>query len=57
MIYQGAFFGGRLVGFADFLVKHEDGYAVYDTKLARHAKVPALLQLARTSPKIYDLVA
>lgn len=46
VIYQGAFFDGRLVGFADFLVRHEDGYAVYDTKLARHAKVPALLQLA-----------
>ena len=46
VIYQGAFFDGRMVGFADFLVWHEDGYAVYDTKLARHAKVSALLQLA-----------
>ncbi|NCL76398.1 TM0106 family RecB-like putative nuclease [Rhodococcus sp. YH1] len=46
VIYQGALFDGRLVGFADFLVKENDGYAVYDTKLARRAKVPALLQLA-----------
>lgn len=46
VIYQGALFDGRLVGFADFLVKEDDGYAVYDTKLARRAKVPALLRLA-----------
>ncbi|MGN0040223.1 TM0106 family RecB-like putative nuclease [Rhodococcus sp. (in: high G+C Gram-positive bacteria)] len=46
VVYQGAFFDGRLVGFCDFLVREGDAYAVYDTKLSRHAKVEALLQLA-----------
>ncbi|GAA4663146.1 TM0106 family RecB-like putative nuclease [Arthrobacter cryoconiti] len=47
VVFQATFFDGSLVGFADFLVKQEDGsYAVWDTKLARHAKVSALLQLA-----------
>ncbi|WIJ46551.1 TM0106 family RecB-like putative nuclease [Curtobacterium citreum] len=35
------------IGFADFIVRNEAGeYEVYDTKLARHAKISALLQLA-----------
>ncbi|OII13082.1 hypothetical protein BIU97_03970 [Curtobacterium sp. MCBA15_009] len=35
------------IGFADFIVRNEHGeYEVYDTKLARHAKISALLQLA-----------
>jgi predicted RecB family nuclease len=35
------------VGFADFIVRQPDGsYLVQDTKLARHARVTALLQLA-----------
>jgi uncharacterized protein len=46
VIYQGTFFDGRFVGFCDFLVRTGDTYAVYDTKLARHARVEALLQLA-----------
>ncbi|GAB2659749.1 TM0106 family RecB-like putative nuclease [Prescottella soli] len=46
VIYQGTFFDGRFLGFCDFLVRDDDAYAVYDTKLARHAEVPALLQLA-----------
>src|SRR4051795_1605960 len=50
VVYQGTFFDGRFVGFADFLVRTEtpDGYVyeVYDTKLARRAKISALLQLA-----------
>ncbi|WP_226436075.1 TM0106 family RecB-like putative nuclease [Rhodococcus yananensis] len=46
VIYQGAFFDGRFLGFCDFLVRTRDGYAVYDAKLARHARVEALLQLA-----------
>ena len=47
VLYQATFFDGRLVGFADFLIRGEDGaYAVWDTKLARHVKIPALLQLA-----------
>lgn len=47
VVFQAAFFDGRFHGRSDFLVKQHDGsYAVFDTKLARHAKVTALLQLA-----------
>jgi uncharacterized protein len=46
VIYQAAMFDGRFAGFADFLVLGADGYRVSDTKLARSAKVEALLQLA-----------
>lgn len=47
VVFQGAFFDGEFYGRADFLVKQADGsYAVFDTKLARQAKVTALLQLA-----------
>ena len=46
VLYQATFFDGRFLGFCDFLVAEGSGYAVYDTKLSRHAKVPALLQLA-----------
>lgn len=45
-VYQAAMFDGRFVGFADFLVREDDQYRVVDTKLARSAKVAALLQLA-----------
>ncbi len=35
------------IGFADFILRNDEGvYEVYDTKLARHAKISALLQLA-----------
>ncbi|MFT4471944.1 TM0106 family RecB-like putative nuclease [Arthrobacter sulfonylureivorans] len=51
VVFQASFFDGGFHGRSDFLVKtqHDGGapaYAVYDTKLARHAKVTALLQLA-----------
>ncbi|QOV97945.1 TM0106 family RecB-like putative nuclease [Rhodococcus pyridinivorans] len=56
VVYQGAFFDTGssdtapdplgMIGFSDFLVLEDDGYAVYDSKLSRHAKVEALLQLA-----------
>ncbi|WP_020113088.1 TM0106 family RecB-like putative nuclease [Rhodococcus sp. 114MFTsu3.1] len=46
VLYQATFFDGRFLGFCDFLVKEDAGYSVYDTKLSRHARVPALLQLA-----------
>ncbi|GHG43852.1 hypothetical protein GCM10011331_01720 [Flavimobilis marinus] len=58
VVFQAGFFDGRFGGWADFLVRMPgsgepgsaaaDGvptYAVYDTKLARHAKVTALLQV------------
>ena len=47
VVFQAAFFDGQFHGRSDFLVREADGsYAVFDTKLARHAKVTALLQLA-----------
>ncbi|RZU60661.1 TM0106 family RecB-like putative nuclease [Zhihengliuella halotolerans] len=47
VVFQGTFWDGSFVGYADFLVKNDDGrYAVWDTKLARHAKATALLQIA-----------
>ncbi|WP_149359345.1 TM0106 family RecB-like putative nuclease [Lolliginicoccus suaedae] len=61
VVYQGTFYDGRFAGFCDFLVRADiaaangdatsgeassAGYAVYDTKLSRHARVTALLQLA-----------
>jgi predicted RecB family nuclease len=46
VIYQAAMFDGRFVGFADFLVRRDGKYQVSDTKLARSAKVTALLQIA-----------
>ncbi|GAA4477608.1 TM0106 family RecB-like putative nuclease [Rhodococcus olei] len=46
VIYQGTFFDGRFLGYCDFLVRDDEGYRVVDTKLSRHARVPALLQLA-----------
>ncbi len=47
VVFQASFFDGAFHGRADFLVRRPDGsYAVHDTKLARHAKVTALLQLA-----------
>ncbi|CAN5172796.1 TM0106 family RecB-like putative nuclease [soil metagenome] len=46
-VYQAAFFDGRFLGYADFILLDENGdYEVYDSKLARRAKVTALLQLA-----------
>ena len=46
VVVQGSFFDGRFHGRSDFLIKQGTAYAVYDTKLARHAKITALLQLA-----------
>ncbi|WP_425843689.1 TM0106 family RecB-like putative nuclease [Agrococcus sp. TSP3-2-1] len=46
-IFQAAFRGERFFGYADFVELDEQGrYVVSDAKLARHAKVTALLQLA-----------
>ncbi|MFV0319680.1 MAG: TM0106 family RecB-like putative nuclease [Microbacterium sp.] len=47
VVYQAAFAADDFVGFADFLLRDGDGrYIVQDTKLARHARVTALMQLA-----------
>ena len=52
VIYQATFFDGRWLGFADFLLRVEVpsglgswSYEVADTKLARHTKASALLQI------------
>lgn len=47
VVYQAAFATTDFVGFADFLVRDDAGrWIVQDTKLARHARVTALMQLA-----------
>ncbi|WGW11535.1 TM0106 family RecB-like putative nuclease [Saxibacter everestensis] len=58
VIYQAAFFDGEFNGRADFLVRETNAaghsqYAVYDTKLARHAKVQALIQLAAYADQLH----
>ncbi|TNC27760.1 TM0106 family RecB-like putative nuclease [Amycolatopsis alkalitolerans] len=47
VIYQAVFDDGAFTGRADFLVRDAEGrYEVYDTKLARHARPSAVLQIA-----------
>ena len=46
VVYQATFFDGGFVGHADFLERTAEGWLVSDTKLARTASVPALLQIA-----------
>lgn len=47
VIYQAVFHDGEFSGRADFLVRDNEGrYEVYDTKLARHAKPSAVVQIA-----------
>ncbi len=56
VIYQAVFLEGRRLGYADFLRRVQQpselgpwGYEVWDTKLARHAKASAVLQLSMYS--------
>jgi uncharacterized protein len=47
VLFQAAFSTAEFVGFADFLVREDDGrWRVQDTKLARTARSTALMQLA-----------
>ncbi|MEZ5110075.1 MAG: TM0106 family RecB-like putative nuclease [Microbacteriaceae bacterium] len=47
VVFQATFATEEFIGFADFIVRESDGrYKVQDTKLARTARVTALLQLA-----------
>ncbi|MEB0285790.1 TM0106 family RecB-like putative nuclease [Cryobacterium sp. 10S3] len=67
VVFQAAFFDGRFLGYADFIIRSPEqgdsaesaaagpGYEVYDTKLARSAKVTALLQLAAYSDQLERL--
>ncbi|GAA2444077.1 TM0106 family RecB-like putative nuclease [Agromyces soli] len=46
VVFQATFAEPDFIGFADFIVRRPDGsYRVQDSKLARHARVTALLQL------------
>ena len=55
VIFQATFFDGRWLGYADFLLRVDDPdrpsvwgpyhYEVADTKLARHVKAGAVLQI------------
>jgi predicted RecB family nuclease len=45
VIYQAVFRDGDLTGRADFLIATDGLYEAYDTKLARHARPAAVLQL------------
>ncbi|MBF0807681.1 hypothetical protein E4U03_03495 [Rothia nasimurium] len=54
VVFQASFFDGSFHGRADFLVKQPDGsYRVVDTKLARTARVPALLQVAAYADQLH----
>jgi uncharacterized protein len=56
VLFQATFFDGRFLGYADFIIRTDDGrYEVYDTKLARRAKITALLQLAAYSDQLVRL--
>ena len=48
VVFQAGFFDGRFTGWADFVVRSDDGatYSVHDAKLAHRARTTALLQLA-----------
>ncbi|WP_460796978.1 TM0106 family RecB-like putative nuclease [Microbacterium sp. GXF0217] len=47
VVFQAAFSTDEFVGFADFLLRDDDGrWRVQDSKLARSARVTALMQLA-----------
>ncbi|MFF1878777.1 TM0106 family RecB-like putative nuclease [Leifsonia sp. NPDC058230] len=56
MVFQATFFDGAFVGFADFIVRRPDGrFRVQDSKLARSARVTALLQLAAYAEQLERL--
>lgn len=55
VLYQPAFFDGSFHGYADFIRRSEDGWVVCDTKLARHGKPAALLQLAAYADQLVTL--
>ena len=60
-VYQAVLFDGRRLGYADFLRRVEGpsslgpwSYEVWDTKLARHAKASAVLQLCMYSDMVSE---
>lgn len=56
VVFQATFASPGFIGFADFIVRMPDGsYQVQDTKLARSARVTALLQLAAYADELEKL--
>jgi predicted RecB family nuclease len=62
VLYQATFFDGRWLGLADFLIRVERpsalgswSYEVVDTKLARHVKSSALLQVCSYVEQLTDI--
>ncbi len=55
VVFQATFFDGDFLGFADFLVRDGTRWDVFDTKLARRARVTALLQLAAYATRLRAL--
>jgi len=56
IVFQAAFSTPEFVGFADFLAREPDGaWRVQDSKLARRAKVTALMQLAAYADQLDSL--
>ena len=62
VIYQAVLFDGRRLGYADFLRRVSQAselgdwsYEVWDTKLARHAKASAVLQLCMYSELLSEI--
>ncbi|KGN42003.1 TM0106 family RecB-like putative nuclease [Knoellia aerolata] len=54
VLCQATFFDGDVLGYADFLERTDAGWLVSDTKLARSANVPALLQIAAYAAQLQD---
>jgi len=55
VVFQGTFFADGFLGFADFLIRTGETWEVYDTKLARKARITALLQVAAYSEQLQKL--
>jgi len=54
VLCQATFFDGDVLGYADFLERTDEGWLVSDTKLARSANVPALLQIGAYAAQLQD---
>ena len=52
VVYQAGFFDGSFSGFADFLVREDDGWVVADAKLSRQARPTALLQVTAYAEQV-----
>lgn len=52
VVFQATLHDGSFVGFADFVLRTGEGWEVADTKLARRAKVTALLQVAAYADRL-----